>query len=639
MTQAYPDPGEDIPRNLTLNLENFFVLGQDLFGIFDQDGRLLRCNPAWETILGHDPIWLEGQHYAALTHPDDRAASQTAIATLQQGQAIADFVNRLRHRDGSYRWVEWCAKADGALIYASGRDVTAKRQADLDLQTLTAHLRTAQRIGRLGSWEFNIQTGEIRWSDQVYPLFGFCPADGPPDFETLVQRLHPEDRAHHDQVLAAAIAQRQPYAVDLRILHPDGIMRYVQAQGEPIQDTDGQLLQMVGTVLDITERKQIELQLRGLNDRLQLAMAAANMGLWDWDIVTDTMTWAGPMANLYGVSPEQIPHNYARWLDLVYSDDQAIADEAVQQALRMEKVYDTEFRVVRADGSLRYLKGHAVVERDDRGQPLRMLGIDYDITERELSAERIRRYTEQLQASNQELEAFAYSVSHDLRAPLRAIDGFSQALMEDYGDRLDPTAQQYFARIRHNVVRMGDLIDDLLSLSRVGRSELHWGPVNLSRVAQEIICDLEASEPHRQVEWDIMADLVVSADLTLMRVLLANLLENAWKFTSRRAIAHIALGCISQEDGPVYFVRDDGAGFDMAFAQQLFGVFQRLHSAQEFPGTGIGLATVQRIVHRHQGRIWAEAAVDQGATFFFTLGHLPEGVALMPQSSPFLSSS
>ena len=233
--------------------------------------------------------------------------------------------------------------------------------------------------------------------------------------------------------------------------------------------------------------------------------------------------------------------------------------------------------------------------------------------------ERIRRYTAQLEASNQELEAFAYSVSHDLRAPLRAIDGFSKILMEDYGESFDREGQDYFTRIHKNVDRMGMLIDDLLSLSRVSRSEISYTTVNLSTLAQELMDELLASEPERQVEFVSPPEAIVSADATLMRVAMSNLLQNAWKFTSLEPKARIEFSTIHQEGEKIYCVRDNGAGFDMNYAQMLFGVFQRLHRSDQFPGTGIGLATVQRVIHRHGGRVWAEAAPDQGANFYFTL--------------------
>jgi light-regulated signal transduction histidine kinase (bacteriophytochrome) len=233
---------------------------------------------------------------------------------------------------------------------------------------------------------------------------------------------------------------------------------------------------------------------------------------------------------------------------------------------------------------------------------------------------RVEERTAQLTAVNQELEAFAYSVSHDLRAPLRAINGFSHTMLEDYGDQVDAEAQDTLQRIRAATVRMAQLIDDLLLLSRVTRSEIQLRDVDLCQLVREGVTRLCATDPAREVEAIIPQQRVVRADANLMRIALDNLLDNAWKFTGQRQAAQIEFGFQGQAGQTVFFIRDNGAGFDEAYAGKLFGAFQRLHASNEFEGTGIGLAIVQRIIRRHGGKIWAEGAVDQGATFYFTLG-------------------
>lgn len=234
---------------------------------------------------------------------------------------------------------------------------------------------------------------------------------------------------------------------------------------------------------------------------------------------------------------------------------------------------------------------------------------------RELQQRAIR-----LERANKELEAFSYSVSHDLRAPLRSIDGFSEALVEDYGDKLDGQGKNYLQRVRAATRRMGMLIDDLLNLSRVSRGEIRAEGIDLSALAQEVALELRKAEPDRHVDLRIEKDIRVVADRRLLRIAMENLIGNAWKFTAKTAEAQIQFGVSGGNGSRIYFVRDNGAGFDMAYASKLFGAFQRLHTTAEFNGTGIGLATVQRIIHRHNGTIWAEAKVDEGATFYFTLG-------------------
>lgn len=232
----------------------------------------------------------------------------------------------------------------------------------------------------------------------------------------------------------------------------------------------------------------------------------------------------------------------------------------------------------------------------------------------------VEKRTRQLEVANKELESFAYSVSHDLRAPLRSIDGFSQALLEDYETVLDAEGQDYLRRVRNASQRMGHLIDNLLKLSRITRQELRSETVNLSMLAQEIAEEFRQAGSERDVAFSIAEGITVTGDPDLLRVVLSNLISNAWKFTKNRVQAVIQFYYTVRDDEPVYVVKDNGAGFDMKYANKLFGAFQRLHQQNEFEGIGIGLATVQRIIHRHGGRIWAEAEVDEGATFYFTLG-------------------
>jgi len=255
-----------------------------------------------------------------------------------------------------------------------------------------------------------------------------------------------------------------------------------------------------------------------------------------------------------------------------------------------------------------------------------------DISERKQSEDQVRQINVQLAAANTELESFSYSVSHDLRAPLRSIAGFSEALLVDYREKLDGKGQDYLQRVRAAAHRMGGLIDDLLNLSRLNRQAIRKHRFNLSELASSIAAELRKANPERSVEFVIADGVMAHGDPGLLRVVMENLLRNAWKFTSKRDVARIEFGVVG-DDEPAYFVRDNGAGFDMNYASKLFGAFQRLHGTTEYPGHGIGLATVQRIIQRHRGRVWAEAAVDAGATFFFTLPN-STGESDVPKNDP-----
>ena len=287
----------------------------------------------------------------------------------------------------------------------------------------------------------------------------------------------------------------------------------------------------------------------------------------------------------------------------------------------IEDIYELTY--IRKDGSRFPAVVSVTALRDDEGAIIGYLLIGTDNTARKRLEERVRHRTAELEATNKELEAFSYSVSHDLRDPLRSIDGFSQAFLEDFGPLVPPEGREDLQRVRHATQRMGQLIDDMLLLSRVTRREMHMEATDMSALAAEVAGELALGSPQRDVELSIEPGMTATGDPQLLRIVLVNLLGNAWKFTSRREHAHVSVGTVRDpEHGPAFFVHDDGAGFDLQYKDKLFVAFQRLHGQDEFPGTGIGLATVLRVARRHGGDVWAEGEIDRGATFYFTIPDL-----------------
>ncbi len=290
----------------------------------------------------------------------------------------------------------------------------------------------------------------------------------------------------------------------------------------------------------------------------------------------------------------------------------------------------TEYRWQCADGVYRWFRDQAVLIRDEQGNPKEIIGTWRDITDRKHAEEEIRKLNEdleqrvfqrtaQLEASNKELESFSYSVSHDLRAPLRAIDGFSRIILEEYGDKYDAEGKRLLNIIRGNTQKMGELIDALLTLSRLGRKEIEVLDMDMTGIVKELFDEAGFDTDKRGVEFNIGSLPPARGDKGMIRQVFANLLLNAVKFTKLRDTARIEVGGHNEDSKNIYYVRDNGVGFDMRYKDKLFGVFQRLHNGEEFEGTGIGLAIVQRIINRHGGQIWAEGKVNEGATFYFTL--------------------
>jgi PAS domain S-box-containing protein len=379
-----------------------------------------------------------------------------------------------------------------------------------------------------------------------------------------------------------------------------------------------------------------ELQFRQLLEKLPAGAYTCDAA----GLITFYNQWA---VELWGRAPKLYDpaDRYCGSFKLFLPDGTPITHDKCWMALAIinNQAYNGEEIVVEhPDGRFLTMLAHANPIHDDNGNLIGAVNVLVDITERkrmeaalraaqekatrlnEELEQRVAERTAQLEAANRELESFAYSVSHDLRAPLRAIDGFSRILIEEGGAQLEASDRGYLQKIRQASQRMGQLIDDLLQLSRLSRSELQNQPVDLSRLAREILAGLQQRDSERSVRMILPEKCMAQGDGRLLRIVLENLLDNAWKFTGKQRNAEIQFGCsaaVGEEQ--VYYVRDNGVGFDAAYMDKLFGAFQRLHSLQEFPGTGIGLATVQRIIHRHGGRVWAEASVNYGATFYFTL--------------------
>ena len=335
------------------------------------------------------------------------------------------------------------------------------------------------------------------------------------------------------------------------------------------------------------------------------------------DLEGHVTSWNKGAERLFGFTAEEA---MGKHISFIYPEEELdYLENEIILPLKQKGNQDTEVKMRRKNGEVFYAHLATSLLHDKTGAVKGMIGYSMDISARKQAELDAHRKAVELQASNKELEAFAYSVSHDLRTPLRAIDGFSNMLLVDYADRIDDTGKEYLYRIRAGAMRMSQIIDDLLNLSRFTRVKLNPQTLNLSQMAVDVVSKLREQDPERVVGVDIADGLVVKGDKGLLNVVLENLLNNAWKYTSKTEDARIEFSSFLQEGARVFCVRDNGAGFNMQYADKLFGVFQRMHSDKEFPGIGIGLATVQRVIKRHGGKIWAEAEPDKGASFYFTL--------------------
>jgi PAS domain S-box-containing protein len=418
----------------------------------------------------------------------------------------------------------------------------------------------------------------------------------------------------------------------------------VEISLSPLETEEGTLVS--GAIRDMTERKKREHDSLALNEELRMRSAALEIevaeraqqaGLLDLthdsifvrdmgDVIT---YWNQGSEELFGWTTEQAIGQCAH--ELLHSIFPVPLEEIHAELLRSGR-WDGELEKTRADGVQLIVSARWSLRRDEQGRPVAILATNNDISDRKRREqeivtlnEELEMRTAQLEASNNELEAFAYSVSHDLRAPLRHMAGYSELLQKNIASLSNEKSRRYVGIIQESAKRMGFLIDDLLSFSRIGRAETSKTTLNLARLVEEALMEVRRDNGDRNINWKLGKFGVVYGDRAMLRLALINLISNAIKFTRMRSPAEIEIGCTNRgPDQVVVFIRDNGVGFDMKYVNKLFGVFQRLHSSEAFEGTGIGLATVQRIVHRHGGRVWAEGVVDEGATFYFSLSNSSE---------------
>ena len=639
-----------------------------------REGQFVYVNDGACQALGYSSNELLQMH---ISDVDPGFSQQKLAEHWQQLQALGTLIFETRHRrkNGTTFPAEMHASyvEYGGVEYscAFARDITEEKAAEEILRESEARYRTLFENSPLSIW--------VEDFSEVKPVFNELSIAGVKDFKayfdqnsSVVERLSglvkitdcnlrgmrffglegKEDitrglppffkEAFHLVFKAGLIALAQgqtTFEGEFPIHNHQSQDVYLLIYGYVPPGNEDTLSSVLVSFIDITERKQAEKRLVEVLEEnrsslvfLQNILDASPAYIcWKDRHTSRFMGCNKAYARLVGFENPEDLIGKTDW-DLTWSKEQTEFYLAFDQ-----KIMDSgqpEYHIIEngtnARGEQVWFDTNKIPLRNGTGEVIGILVSIQDITEqkniqdqiRQINAEleqRVEKRTAQLQVSNQELESFSYSVSHDLRAPLRSINGFSQILMEEYADRLDETGRGYFKQITAAAQRMGQLIDNLLKLSRVTRSDIQISQVDLSALALSIISELQSNNPEREVKVSLPESLVVQADESLMRIVLDNLLGNAWKFTSKKVDAQIELGCFYQGHQRVIFVRDNGAGFDMAYADKLFGTFQRLHTDKDFAGTGIGLALVQRVIRRHGGTIWAEAKVNHGAAFYFTL--------------------
>jgi len=605
------------------------------------DGRL-KTNYQFRHILGYSEEELSNRKWQDLTHPDDVQINQDHLNEIFDGKKLsARFEKRYIHKDGHVVWVDVSTVLqrdnDGKPQYfiTSVQDISERIKAEQSLQEserikteLLEKLNDAQHMAMIGSWEWDLRNNQVWWSDEIFRIYGVSPKDFVPNFEANGKFVHPDDLEIYNKVFEQSLQTGVPLDVELRINSADGQTKFCLAKGRVSCDETGQQIYFKGTIMDVTERKQVEAK---LHEKEVQYRNLANSGLaLIWTAGTDKLCnyFNEPWLKFTGRALDQEVGN--GWLEGVHPDDLERCMNTYVTAFDHREKFQMEYRLRHSSGEYRWINDMGTPNYASNNEFIGYIGHCFDITDRKIAEDEINKLnetleqrvvqrTEQLELANKELEAFSYSVSHDLRAPLRHISGFINLFLENKSTHLTDEELGYLNTVTNSANELGELIDALLAFSRLNRTELRKSRFDTVQIIDQELKIFEEEIKRRSIEIKIDPLLESYGDYQLIGQIWLNLLSNAFKYTGKREKAIIQIGSYVENNETIFFIRDNGAGFNMKYADKLFNVFQRLHKSRDFEGIGIGLANIYRIVTRHGGRCWAEGEENKGATFYFSL--------------------
>jgi PAS domain S-box-containing protein len=605
------------------------------------DGQILLANPAMVSMLGFDTFEQLAQRNLLQEGYEPDYPRSKFLKTIENDGKIIGLESAWNRKDGKALFVRESANAvrddSGRILYYDGtvEDITDRKKIEDALHENEKRLREAQEMSHLGFWLWDIKSGNVEWSDEVFKIFWLDPKTFKPKIVSILEMSPwPENNQRDKELINRAMESHNPGTYEQKFLRPDKSIGYYYSTFRGNYDNNGELISIVGTVLDITERKQTEEALRESEERFrsmansipQLAWVANADGFIYWY----NQRWY----DYTGTKPEQMEG----WGWQIVHDPEVLPTvmEKWTGSIASGKAFEMSFPLRGADGKFRTFLTRVEPWKDSEGRVRQWFGTNTDVETLKQAEEiinklneeleqKVMQRTELLEAANKELEAFSYSVSHDLRAPLRSVHGFTKILLEDYASKLDDEGKRICGIISTSATQMGELIDDLLSFSKIGRSGLNPSEIDMKKMAKLIFEGMTSPAERKRIKLNIGKLHKAFGDVTLFGQVWINLISNAIKYSSKNDVSEIKIG--SQTDGKMitYFIKDNGVGFDMQYTNKLFGVFQRLHSESEFEGNGVGLAIVQRIVLKHGGKVWAEGEPGKGATFYFSLSLNGEG--------------
>ena len=606
----------------------------------DERLRYVYASPKVTDLLGYQPEEVLGRTpFDFMPEPEAariRAGIEELLLDPRPFQALEN-VNL--HKDGSLRTLEtsgvpfFDARGRFAGLRGIDRDITERKKVELALKAALARsareqARSEAIIAAIGEGLMIVDRDfKVLYQNQIIEDLG---GDMTQDHCYMV--FGKRENICDDCPVARTLLDGGIHTIEKSALK-DGATVYREITASPLLDESGKIIAGIELVRDITDRKRAEHVMQDSERQMKEVQRIAHLGSWQLDYETGTVIWSEETYRILGLDPHQVPASYQAFLEVVHPDDLEKVQSRYSESVRAGDGYEIEHRIVRKPGGeVRYIHQKCEHIKNGEGRIMRSYGMIHDITSRKeadarisiLNADLSARAAE-LETVNKDLEAFSYTVSHDLRGPLTNINSYCQAIVELGGEKLDSQCAGFMDSVFLEVKGMDQLITSLLNLSRFTHVKLNSEKVELSEIAKTVAAELQIRQPGRRVRFDIEEGITASGDPRLLRTVIVNLFTNAWKFSAKRDESEIRFGVTRSQGGPVYFVSDNGIGFDMSQSEKIFAVFQRLHRSEEFEGFGIGLTTVQRIIVRHQGRIWAEGEPGKGARFLFTLHEGEQG--------------
>lgn len=615
---------ESVQRNLHIGVwevdlkTNQMVWTEEMFDICEMPHG---NTPTVETIL-------------SFFHPDFQEVIHRSVTLGVEHGVAWDLEVKLITNNNREMWVGFTGVPvveEGKTVHLKGlvQDIDQRKRIEEKLRTSQEIMYLSIEAGEIGIWNWDIKNDRLEWSQYMHEHFGRPIIKFTGKFTDFTQSIHIEDLSEVTDILEKSIYSGGRFNIEFRVVTEENTVNYLFSQGLVLKDEHDKPDKMIGICLNITDKKKAEEALRESEEKFRSAIEYSAIGIAIVAIDGMCLKVNKALEDTLGYSEEELLLSNLQ--SITHPEDiEKDRDELRRLLSGAADTYMVEKRFLHKSKNIIWTQINATVVKNPQGKPLYFIFQLQDITTRKRSEQEmvdinadlerlVKVRTEKLEAANRELEAFTYSMSHDLRAPLRSINGYAKILREDYYARLDNDGNEIIQIVINNAKRMGLLIDDLLEFSRMGRLAIKKTLASMNPMVENVLAELTAFEEKRDIRFNIHPLAASEVDMQMIKQVWINLLSNAIKYTRKTAIAQIEVGSYTEENAVTYYVKDNGVGFDMQYAHKLFGVFQRLHKAGEFEGTGVGLALVKRIVTMHDGRIWAEGKPNQGAAFYFSI--------------------